>query len=180
MEEINSRLLKDAFEVLTFELAYLYNTCLQNGIFPKKWGINKVTPIPKTNTNSTKPADWRPISQICLPGKLLERLIHTQISDYLDSNNILSENQYGFRKGLSTSIAIFEVLKILHQNWNDKLYSGCVFIDFSRAFDSIDHQIIIEKLELYGFNNTAFKFIEMYMASRQQMTTINGFNSPLE
>ena len=151
MEEINSRLLKDACEVLTFELTYIYNSCLQNGIFPRKWGISKVTPIPKTNTNSTKPADWRPIAQISLPGKLLEKIIHSQLSHYLDSNDILSMNQYGFRKGLSTNAAIFEVLKNLHQNWNDKLYSGCVFIDFSRAFDSIDHQILMEKLKALWF-----------------------------
>ena len=180
MEEINSRLLKDAFEVLTFELAYIYNSCLQNGIFPQKWGISKVTPIPKTTINSTKPSDWRPISQISLPGKLLEKIIHTQLSHYLDSNNILSNNQYGFRKGLSTNAAIFEVLKNLHQNWNDKLYSGCVFIDFSRAFDSIDHQILMAKLKLYGLDETALKFMEMYMSSRKQMTIINGISSPLE
>ena len=180
MEEINTRLLRDAFEVLSFELAYMYNSCLQNGIFPQKWGISRVTPIPKTTVNSNKPSDWRPISQICLPGKLLEKLIHAQLSFYLDSNNILSDNQYGFRKGLSTSMAIFEVLKTLHQNWNDKLYSGCIFIDFSRAFDSIDHQILIEKLKLYGFDSTTLKFMEMYMGSRKQTTIINGKNSPLE
>ena len=88
LEGINTRLLKDAFEFLTFELAYVYNSCLQNGIFPKKWGISKVTPIPKTKANSTKPGDWRPISQICLPGKLLEKIIHTQLSHFLDSNDI--------------------------------------------------------------------------------------------
>ena len=180
MEEINSRLLKDAFEVLTFELTYLYNSCLQNGIFPSKWGISKVTPIQKTKINSVRPADWRPISQISLPGKLLEKIIHSQLSHYLDSNNILSDNQYGFRKGLSTSTAIFEVLKNLHQNWNDKLYSGCIFIDFSRAFDCIDHQILMEKLELYGFDDTALKFMKMYMHSRKQSTIINGFSSPLK
>ena len=76
--------------------------------------------------------DWdifkrRPISQICLPGKLLERIIHSQLSHYIETNKILSGNQYGFRKGLSTSLAIFDVLKVLYENWNNKLFSGCVF-----------------------------------------------------
>ena len=135
VEGLSTRILKDAFLVMIFELTYLYNACLQHGVFPEIWGISMVTPIPKTNIKSTKPGDWRPISQISLPGKILERIIHTQLYSYLDKNNVLSLHQYGFRKGLSTILAIFDVLKELYGNWNGKMYSGCVFVDFSRAFD---------------------------------------------
>ena len=89
MNKLNSKILKDAFEILRLELTYMYNTCLQQGIFPKAWGISTVTPIPKTNKNSPDPKDWRPISQIALPGKILEKIIHSQITHYLDVNNIL-------------------------------------------------------------------------------------------
>ena len=116
IEGLSSRLLQDVFEILTFHLTYIYNSCLQNGIFPPDWGISKVTPIPKTGMKSTEPGDWRPISQICLPGKLLEKIIYSQLLHYLDVNKILAENQYGFRRGLSTSMAIFEVLKQLYEN----------------------------------------------------------------
>ena len=68
VEGMSTRILKDAFLVLIFELTYLYNACLQHGIFPEIWGISMVTPIPKTNIKSTKAGDWRPISQISLPG----------------------------------------------------------------------------------------------------------------
>ena len=145
IDELSTKLLKDAFEILFFELTYMYNSCLQQGIFPKSWGTSKVTPIPKTNKNSSNPKDWRPISQIALPGKLLEKIIHAQITFYLDVNNILSDNQYGFRKERSTTLAIFDVLKNLHQNWNENTFSGCIFIDFSRAFDTIDHSILAKK-----------------------------------
>ena len=178
LDELSSRLLKDAFEILCFELAYMYNSCLQQGIFPKAWGSSKVTPIPKTNRNSTDPKDWRPISQITLPGKILEKIIHSQITYYLDVNNILSDNQYGFRKERSTSFAIFEVLKNLYENWNENNFSGCVFIDFSRAFDSIDHTILAKKLELYGFDENSLKFMSNYMSNRVQRTTVNGHTSP--
>ena len=177
IENISTRLLKDAFEAITFELTYMYNACLQNGMFPEIWGLSKVTPIPKTKTTSTKPDDWRPISQISLPGKLLEKIIHAQLSFYFEKNNILSKNQYGFRRGLSTSLAIFDVLKILYENWNDKLYSGCVFIDFSRAFDSIDHNILIEKLKLYGLDENPLNFMTNYMSCRAQKTIVNGHMS---
>ena len=177
VEGLSTRLLKDAFEILSFELIYLYNSCLQFGIFPKKWGLSKITPIPKASHHSTDPNNWRPISQICLPGKLLEKIIHNQLYQYLDVNNILSPNQYGFRKGLSTSIAIFDVLKELYENWNDKNFTGCIFIDFSRAFDTIDHQILAEKFDLYGLDSISQKFMFEYMSCRQHNTTISGCKS---
>ena len=177
VEGLSTRLLKDAFEVLSFELTYLYNSCLQSGIFPERWGLSVITPIPKTNHHSTDPNDWRPISQINLPGKLLEKIIHTQLYHYLDVNNILSSNQYGFRKGLSTSVAIFDVLKNLYENWNDKNFTGCIFIDFSRAFDTIDHKILAEKLDLYGLDATSQKFLFEYMSCREHNTTVSGHKS---
>ena len=152
----------------------MYNCCLQQGIFPKIWGLSKVTPIPKTNRNSSDPNDWRPISQIALPGKILEKIIHSQITFYLDVNNILSDNQFGFRKERSTSLAIFEVLKNLYGNWNDNNFSACIFVDFSRAFDSIDHNILLKKLELYGFDENSLKFMLSYMSNRIQTTTVDG------
>ena len=143
------------------------------------WTLSKVTPIPKTNYKSVKPGDWRPISQIRLPGKLLEKIIHAQLERYLAKNNILADNQFGFRKGLSTSIAIFEVLKRLGEGWNDNMFSGCVFIDFSRAFDSIDHNILFSKLELYGLDEAALNLMKSYMSYRKQIMTINGFKSQI-
>ena len=177
VEGLSTRLLKDAFQVLSFELTYLYNSCLQCGIFPETWGLSIITPIPKTSQRSTDPNDWRPISQICLPGKLLEKIIHNQLYQYLDVNNLLSSNQYGFRKGLSTSVAIFDVLKNLYENWNNKNFTGCIFIDFSRAFDTIDHQILAEKFDLYGLDAIPQKFLFQYMSCRKHNTPVNGCKS---
>ena len=177
IENLSTRLIKDAFEVLSFELTYMYNSCLQHGIFPEAWGISKVTPIPKAKSTSTKPGDWRPISQICIVGKLLEKIIHAQLYCYLEKNNLLSKNQYGFRKDLSTGLAIFDVLKLLFTNWNECKYTGCLFVDFSRAFDTIDHNILAEKLKMYGLDEMSQKFMLEYMACRKQTTTVNGFSS---
>ena len=177
IEGLSTRILKDAFLVLTLELTYLYNICLKLGIFPKTWCISMVTPIPKTKVKSTKAGDWRPISQISLPGKLLEKIVHTQLYNYLQLNNKLCDRQFGFRKGLSTSLPIYEVLRELYANWNEKCYSGCAFIDFSRAFDSINHKILFEKLRLYGVRDNSLKFFQMYMENRRQKTCVNGYTS---
>ena len=80
-------------------------------------------------------------------------------------------------KKLSTGLAIFDVLKLLYKNWNEYNYTGCVFVDFSRAFDTIDHNILAEKLKMYGLNNVSQKIMLEYMATRKQTTTVNGFSS---
>ena len=178
IDNLSTRYLKDAFQIKSFELAYMFNSCLQHGIFPKAWGLSKVTPIPKTTSKSTKPGDWRPISQICITGKLLKKIIHYQLYSYLEENKLLSENQYGFRKDRSTGLAIFDVLRDLFDNWNENKYSCCIFVDFSRAFDSIDHNILAEKLKLYGLDVTSQRFMMEYMTCRKQTTIVNSCVSP--
>ena len=160
--------------MLTFELTYLYNTCVGTCIFPRQWSIGKISPIPKTTANSTNVKDWRPITQIPLPGKILERILHDQIYTYLEFNSLLYNNQYGFRRGRSTSQAIFDVLKNLYEKWNNRMYTGCIFVDFSKAFETINHSILIKKLNLYGFDNPSLKLMENYIKTRTQVTNVNG------
>ena len=80
----------------------------------------------------------------------------------------------------STSSAVFEMLKNVYQNWNDKLYTVCTFIDFSRAFDYIDHNILIRKLKLYGFDKDSLKFMSSNLDSRRQYTIVNGCKSNID
>ena len=173
--DISTRLFKDAFEVICRELTYLFNICISNGVFPIEWGLAEVTPIPKTgDLHNVK--NWRPISQIKLPGKLLERLVHNQLSNYF--KDILNNNQHGFRNNRSTGTAIFEVLQTVYQSWNERKYSSCIFIDYSKAFDTIDHSILLKKLEIYGLDKNSLKFFGSYLASRQQRIKINNDISP--
>ena len=174
IDNLSSKILKDSFSVLIIELTYLYNKCIERSIFPRAWSIGKISPIPKLNVNSTKVKDWRPITQIPLPGKLLERILHDQIYTYLESNQLLYNNQYGFRKGKSTSQAIFDVLKNMYEKWNNRLYTGCIFVDFSKAFETINHSILLKKLKLYGFNRSSLSLMENYISTRTQVTTVNG------
>ena len=170
--------MSDAFCCLTLELAYIYNACIVTGVFPKDWGIAVVTPISKTSANSKNAKDWRPITQILLPGKLLERIIRSQLSAYLENNNILFKNQHGLRSNRSTSSAIFSFLKDLYENGNMHLTSTCIFIDFSRTFDSIDHDIFLRKLKLYRLSEQCINFLSSYIDSRTQCTEVNGYRSP--
>ena len=99
------------------ELTNLFNYSIQTGIFPDVWAIAKITPIPKSG-NLKQPKNWRPISILPLPGKMLEKCCYRFIEDHLVDNNILSDQQYGFRKGRSTCHAIFELVKYISENVN--------------------------------------------------------------
>ena len=109
--EISTRLFKDAFEVIIPELAHMYNCCIATSVFPIKWGLAKVIPVPKTGDLS-KVENWRPISQIKLPGKILERILHGQLTIFAD--DFLNKNQHGFRANKSTSTVIFDVMQKLY------------------------------------------------------------------
>ena len=106
MGSLSTRLVKDAFQVCTQELTCMFNICLGDGVFPTSWGIGEITPIPKVPIHSKKPGDWRPITQIKLPGKLLERCVHSQLYAFFNTYYLFPE-QHGFRPEKSTSTAVF-------------------------------------------------------------------------
>ena len=109
-----------------------------------------------------------------MPGKLLERISHDQIHNYLEINSLLYNNQYGFRRERSTSKAIFDVLKNMYEKWNNRMYTGRIFVDFSKAFETINHSILLKQLKFYGFNTPSLILMENYITTRTQVTTVNG------
>ena len=173
---INSLFIKDAFEGLLFEITYLLNESLRTGEFPLAWGYSIVTPIPKDG-DKLKPGNWRPISQMPIIGRLLEKAIHTQLSYYLDSWGILHQNQHGFRKGKSTGSAIFQYVKTLHERYDNNHVTNAIYIDYKKAFDTVSHEILLKKLKLYGFDLSTLHWFENYLNSRSQGTIVNNFIS---
>ena len=99
---------------------------------------------------------------------------------YLDNHNILSDNQHGFRAGRSTTTAMFNMLKSLYENWSMKENSMCIYIDFSHAFDSLDHDILISKLKLYGLDENSLSFMRSYIDNRYQCTVVHGYTSTVQ
>lgn len=124
------------------EFAYLCNLSISNGIVPDEWKKALVTPIPKIQ-NSKNVSDLRPISLLPIPGKVLEHIIHHSLMNYLESCKILSRRQFGFRPGLSTVDAISTLIDDIGFNLNNKELTLATFIDFQKAFDTLDHNIII-------------------------------------
>ena len=129
---LSSMLVKDAFKVLSVELTHIINESIWTSTFPKAWAVGSITPIPKEG-DCLDPGNWRPISILPLPSKLLERAIHYQIVSHLDNNGYLSINQHGFRAGKSTSTAILDLTRLLTENYNKGKHTSCVFVDYKKS-----------------------------------------------
>ena len=166
-------ILKDAFKSIISQTTYMMNQSLRTGIFPDAWAIASVTPIPKTGKLSSV-KNWRPISILPLPGKILEKICTQLLLNELNENTILSSEQYGFRAGLSTSQAILNYIKHIIDGLNNKKVTAAVYLDFARAFDSVNFEILLLKLRDMGISDMLINWISGYLSNRQMYTKFNN------
>ena len=124
----------------------VFNQSLLQGIFPENFKVSKVTPIDKGGED-VDPFNYRPISTLSALTQIFEKIICEQLVNYLEKHKILYEFQFGFRKGHTTSQAIAEIAYNLRDAIDNNLYSCGVFLDFSKAFDTVSHTILLKKME---------------------------------
>ena len=173
---ISSRLLKDSFLALSDKLTLLFNLSLQTNTFPSQWKKSVVVPIPKTG-DPHKKENYRPISLLPLPGKILEKLVHTQLTLFLEDNDLLTESQFGFRKQRSTTHAISQLLNQVYTNINRSVITAAVYVDFSKAFNCVQHPILMDKLGKLNLHHTVLAWITSYLTDREQRTLANNVYS---
>ena len=169
---VNNKVLRDALLCVPFELTTLLNNSLLSEYFPIQWKNGIITPIPKPGKSTLK-SNWRPITILNTVGKLLEKIVHYQTSLYLQYHEILNENQHGFHRNFSTSSALHEFLIDIYECIRRKKVMGCVYIDYQKAFDTINHEILFSKLKLYGFNPKCVNWFRSYLTGRTQCTKCN-------
>ena len=170
--DINSQALKDAFAVPIPELTHLFNESLETGIFPDAWSIGYISPIPKEG-DPLDAGNWRPISILPLPSKLLEQAVHYQVTIFLENNHILDQRQHGFRSDYSTSTAIFKLVKDLFHNYDIGQSTSCIFVDYKKAFETLDHDILCKKLDMYNFSKKSVKWFRSYLSNRRHIVRTN-------
>ena len=173
---LSSKLLKDSFQSMGDKLVFLFNSSIQTTLFPEKWKKALVIPIPKVG-DPKKGENYRPISLLPLPGKILEKLIHTQLSFYLEENEILSNNQFGFRKQRNTSHSISQLLNQVYTNINKATVTTAIYIDFSKAFNCVQHQTLLNKLKQLNLDRNLIKWVASYLTNREQRTLANSLYS---
>ena len=140
-----------------------------------------VTPLFKNKGLSDDLNNYRGISILPPVAKLFEKLIHKQILEYLNNNNIISDDQHGFRANHSCESALHEILSEINKIKSKRLIGLLLFIDFRKAFDTVDSQLLLIKLKKYGFSSSALSLIKSYFDNRIQIVKIDGFISdPLD
>src|SRR5215813_13010952 len=136
----------------------------------------KVVPVYKSGDRLDS-SNYRPISLLPAISKLLEKTINKRIVDFFEDNKLFYEHQYGFRKHISTSNAIFNLTNNIKHNMDNSMLTGGVFLDLSKAFDMIPHSILMKKLYNYAIRGKAYDILESYLTNRSQSVYLSGTKS---
>ena len=174
--DIPIRVIKKTAHITSHILAFHFNNFMMNGIFPDILKVGKVTPIFKKG-NAEEIGNYRPVSTLPIFGKIFEKIIYSRIYNFALTYNILDQNQFGFRKSHSTSHAVNYSIKVIQESTKKKNHVLGIFIDLSKAFDTIDHETLLTKLDRYGIRGNANGLIRSYLSNRTQYTEVCGEKS---
>ena len=148
------------------------------GIYPDDLKLGKVIPIYNKGQQHT-PGNYRPITLLSGFNKIFEKLLHNRIMKYLNENNVICKYQFAFRKLYSTTIALIEITDRIKHLVDDGNYVVGIFLDLTKAFDTVNHQILLDKLHHYGIRGHSNSFFESYLTNRKQYVHINGKSSKI-
>ena len=171
--DISITILKKCAPLLSGHLANFINAFMESGIFPKILKVAKITPIFKKGDSQIFD-NYRPISLLPIFGKIFEKVIYSRLYDFFISQSVIYDKQFGFRKGHSTAHAVNYSINFILKNLEAKKHVIGVFIDLSKAFDTIDHEKLLIKLENYGIRGTCHDLLKSYMSNRMQYTNFQN------
>ena len=177
LNNISSFVVKEVFSILKKQITLLFNTTIRTSTFQLAWKQALVIPIPKSGI-LTKVQNYRPISLLPLPGKLLEKLIHSQLSEHLEEISYLTENQHGFRKSHSTVHSVAQLVNYVSSKRDQRRPTLAAFVDFRKAFDCVQHPILLDKLKAINLDEGVVRWFESYLSERKQRVLANNTFSP--
>lgn len=154
-------------------LKHVFNLCIKQGVFPKNFKIAIIKPVFKKGDPKLV-ENYRPISLTIAFSKIFERIIKIRLSKYLNENDILSDKQYGFREGRNTNDAVVEVTEFGYEAMDSGKMAAIVFMDLSKAFDRVDHRVLVNILQKIGFEGRSLDLFESYLADRFQRVKIDS------
>lgn len=171
-DEIPAFIIKQTSSHIIPIITPLINKSFSSGMFPSVLKTTLVKPLLKAG-DLTNPNNYRPIALSSVFSKILEKLMHEKILSFLRYQNCISVHQHGFIPKKSTTTGIFSALELIHNHINEGLHTLCIFVDLSKAFDSINHEILLSKMFAYGIRGPVLEWIRSYIFNRLQIVEIN-------
>lgn len=177
-DNIQAKTLKTISSFITKPLAYIFNMCFTSGIFPDKMKISVGVPVYKGG-NRTSLDNYRLLSLVDNLTKLLEMSIKKRLVEHLNFNKLLSPYQFGFKEGVGTEDALYEVTKNIYNSVDNNKKQVAIFLDLAKAFDSISHKILLTKLYNYGIRGVAYDLLSSYLQNRKLYVRIDSKESEM-
>ena len=176
-DEIHPRTLKETAADISKPLFIIFSESLKQGKLPTAWKEASITPIYKNKGDRQSATNYRPVSLTCIVCKLMERYVRDATLTYLQDNDILSDKQFGFIKGSSTTLQLLTIM----DEWTEMLEKGqiidIVYFDFQKAFDTVPHRRLIELMKHYQIDDVVIKWVNDFLTNRKQQVIVEGNKS---
>ena len=173
VDEISPRLLRECHSQLSLPLKIIFNKSLCEKNVPSMWKLANVTPIFKKGSKSLA-SNYRPISLTSVIVKLFEKILRDKIVSFLDENNSILNSQHGFRNKRSCLTNLLDFFNVIYSNWDAKIPSDVIYLDFQKAFDTVPHKRLLTKLRAHGIGEQLCSWIGDWLSNRKQRVVING------
>ena len=172
-DEIPLFILRQATPCFIEPLTHIVNLSLKSGVIPSICKKARVTPLHKAG-DKNDPNNYRPISILPFIGKIIEYFVSLQLTDYMEDNRLFTRHQFGFRKNHSTNYLMFDLLDEIYKSKSKGWKPGIIFLDIKKAFDTVNHSILLKKLAYYGIGGVVLRWFENFLSERYQCTRLNG------
>jgi len=175
-DNVGPALLKDISPIILHPLLHIINLSFSTGMVPDKLKLARVIPVFKAG-DGRLPLNYRPISLLSVFHKIIEKLMATRVTKFITATSVLYNYQFGFRQKYSTVLALIDVIDEIYSSLDNKEYVMGIYLDLKKAFDTVDHNILLWKLHNYGIRGVVHSWFTSYLNNRTQYTTANGVNS---
>ena len=180
VDDLDSKLLRPIAPLIAPMVTHIINLCFNENVCPQAWKISKVVPIPKNKKLPFSESNSRPISLLPILSKIMERIVYEQMQSYFSNNNLITNFQHAYREKYSTATALTQMVDDWFKEIEERKIIGVILLDFSAAFDIMDHELMLKKFKSYGFSQSALLWINSYLSDRRQMVYFNGSYSDVK
>lgn len=179
VDGITTKVIKYVGSIISLPLSHIINLCISSGIYPNKLKTSIIKPIFKKEDRENMQF-YRPVALIPIFSKIIEKIIYKNFYDFFESYNIIVKEQYGFRKKKTINMAVFDFLYKIYDKLDKSFPIAALYMDMTRAFDYVDHNVLLNKLYVYGIRGIALELVESYLRDRLQITHIARINATLK